>query len=386
MIDSSGQVTASYAYGDYGQPIGANPALLPTPAASPAGNAAVNPFGYDGAYTNPATGTEYLPARTYDPGQGRFLSLDAADQINRYQAFATNPINNTDPTGQWAFPQILTDAFAAALFLACGVLSGAASVPVLAAVLAGEETAATAITASVVFNAFSAATNIGAAATSATLAANDAAELTGNGFLSDDSKEKLNTANTILGTIATATGVGAGVADSFKEEATALTADASAGASASTASPPPNYLSQADADSLDAGIAQLQGQYSQLAAVTDQFGDLALAEGDLPEAATDPGAANSLAAPSAAPQGPDPAAPQVTAVQQQAGQDASLNPIVQPFAQADAVPANPANISPGNGGRSPSTGRRRQQPRPRHQPARRGCHHRHSERPGRQHR
>ena len=189
MIDGSGQVTASYAYGDYGQPIGANPALLPTPAASPAGNAAVNPFGYDGAYTNPATGTEYLPARTYDPGQGRFLSLDAADQINRYQAFATNPINNTDPTGQWAFPQILTDAFAAALFLACGVLSGAASVPVLAAVLAGEETAATAITASVVFNAFSAATNIGAAATSATLAANDAAELTGNGFLSDDSKK-----------------------------------------------------------------------------------------------------------------------------------------------------------------------------------------------------
>ncbi len=120
--------------------------------------------------------------------------------------------------------------------------------------MAGEETAATAITASVVFNAFSAATNIGAAATSATLAANDAAELTANGFLSDDSKEKLNTANTILGTIATATGVGAGVADSFKEEATALTADASAGTSASTTSPPPNYLSQADADSLDAGM------------------------------------------------------------------------------------------------------------------------------------
>ena len=110
MIDDTGQVTASYAYGDYGQPEGASPAPLPTPAAGPAGNAAVNPFTYDGAYTNPSTGTQYLPARSYDPGQGRFLSADAADQFNRYQAFDTNPIVNTDPTGQLSVPQSVSDA------------------------------------------------------------------------------------------------------------------------------------------------------------------------------------------------------------------------------------------------------------------------------------
>ena len=97
MIDASGAVTASYAYSDYGQPDGASPALLATPAADPAGNAAINPFTYDGAYTNPTTGTQYLPARTYDPDQGRFLTADAADQFNRYQAFDTNPITTLTP-------------------------------------------------------------------------------------------------------------------------------------------------------------------------------------------------------------------------------------------------------------------------------------------------
>ena len=133
MIDASGTVTASYAYGDYGQATGANTSLLPTPAPDPAGNAAVNPFGYDDAYTNPSTGTQYLPARSYDPAQGRFLSADAADQFNRYQAFDTNPIVNTDPTGQWAIPQILVDAFAALVFVATAVASAGAAVPVFAA-------------------------------------------------------------------------------------------------------------------------------------------------------------------------------------------------------------------------------------------------------------
>ena len=200
MIDASGAVTASYAYGDYGQPDGASPALLATPAADPAGNAAINPFTYDGAYTNPTTGTQYLPARTYDPDQGRFLTADAADQFNRYQAFDTNPIVDTDPTGQWALPQIVTDLFAALVFIATAVASAGAAIPVYAAVAAGEAIADAAITATVL-NTVAVATNLGAAATSATLTANDAAELTGHGFLSSDQVNGLNAATFTLGTI-----------------------------------------------------------------------------------------------------------------------------------------------------------------------------------------
>jgi RHS repeat-associated protein len=200
MIDASGAVTASYAYGDYGQPDGASPALLATPAADPAGNAAINPFTYDGAYTNPTTGTQYLPARTYDPDQGRFLTADAADQFNRYQAFDTNPIVDTDPTGQWALPQIVTDLFATLVFIATAVASAGAAIPVYAAVAAGEAIADAAITATVL-NTVAVATNLGAAATSATLTANDAAELTGHGFLSSDQVNGLNAATFTLGTI-----------------------------------------------------------------------------------------------------------------------------------------------------------------------------------------
>jgi len=200
MIDASGAVTASYAYGDYGQPDGASPALLATPAADPAGNAAVNPFTYDGAYTNPTTGTQYLPARTYDPDQGRFLTADAADQFNRYQAFDTNPIVDTDPTGQWALPQIVTDLFAALVFVATAIASAGAAIPVYAAVAAGEAITDAAITATVL-NTVAVATNVGAAATSATLTANDAAELTGHGFLSSDQVDELNAATFTLGTI-----------------------------------------------------------------------------------------------------------------------------------------------------------------------------------------
>jgi RHS repeat-associated protein len=351
MIDDSGQVTASYAYGDYGQPIGASPALLPTPAASPAGNAAVNPFGYDGAYTNPATGTQYLPARTYDPAQGRFLSLDAADQINRYQAFDTNPVNNTDPTGQWAFPQILTDVFAAALFIACGIVSVGAAAPVLAAVVAGEEAAATAITASVAFNAVSAVTNLAAGATSATLAVNDAAELDGYGFLSDTAKEDLTTATTVIGSVATAAGVGAGAADLLgdADEAAAggstATADQPATTTAASAAAPPaddevdifggnqdleDYFNYTYDNPGDPYLSSTQYAFEGASASEDlDLGQIA----EVPDTAGSP-----LKAPPVTPQSPGPAAPQLADVQQTAGQNANLNPVLQPFGQADAVP------------------------------------------------
>jgi RHS repeat-associated protein len=181
--------------------------LLPTPAAGPAANAAVNPFTYDGAYTDPGTGTQYLPARTYDPSQGRFLSQDAASQLNRYQAFDTNPSTDTDPTGQLAVPQIVTDVAAAVLFLIFGILSWGSLAPVF---VAAEISTAAAVGA--VLNGISAVANLAAAATTATLVANDAYELAGTGFLSDSQKEDLTNASFGLGLAAGLTGAAAGAA------------------------------------------------------------------------------------------------------------------------------------------------------------------------------
>ena len=219
MIDDHGQVTASYAYGDYGQPEGAGAAPLPAPAADPAGNAAVNPFTYDGAYTNPATGTQYLPDRSYDPGQGRFLSADAADQFNRYQAFGANPITNTDPTGQLSVPQSVSDGFTILLFIAFGILSlvtGGAGVAAIAAETA--EVTATAVV-SAALNLVSGVTNLAAAATATTSLVNGGEEAAGKGFLSSQQKQDLSTATFFLGNIAGATSVGASAAGFLGHEA-----------------------------------------------------------------------------------------------------------------------------------------------------------------------
>ncbi len=228
MIDDSGAVNASYAYGDYGLPAGTGPAPLPAPAADPAGNAAVNPFTYDGAYTNPSTGTQYLPDRSYAPGQGRFLSADAADQFNRYQAFGANPITNTDPTGQLSIPQSASDGFTIALFFLFGVLSlvtGGAGVAALAAETA-EVTASAVIAAAA--NLVSGVTNIGAAATATTLSVDQSLAQSGHGFLSDQQRNDLSTATFFLGNVAGLTGVAAGAADfaGSAAESAATTADA----------------------------------------------------------------------------------------------------------------------------------------------------------------
>jgi RHS repeat-associated protein len=210
MIDAAGQVTASYAYGDYGAPAGPSPTLLPVPAATPAGNAAVSPFGYDGAYTNPVTGTLYLPDRTYDPSQGRFLSADATSEINRYQAFDANPINNIDPTGQWAVRQDVADTLTAIMLAIAGIVTAIPLFPAAAAIAAAETVSGLAI-ASTATAAISAATSLGAAATSATLAADDFMAENGAGFLSADQRQNLGSWTFVLSSIGGFSGATAGI-------------------------------------------------------------------------------------------------------------------------------------------------------------------------------
>ncbi|HJX28489.1 MAG TPA: RHS repeat-associated core domain-containing protein [Thermoanaerobaculia bacterium] len=66
----------------------------------------VNPFGYRGQWTDSTTSLQYLRARHFSPGTGRFLTRDIADfdlndpvDLNRYTYAGANPINAYDPTG-----------------------------------------------------------------------------------------------------------------------------------------------------------------------------------------------------------------------------------------------------------------------------------------------
>ena len=59
--------------------------------------------------TDPTTGLLLLPARSYDPTQGRFTTRDTANVFNHYQAFSTNPIINVDPTGHFSLEDLLVD-------------------------------------------------------------------------------------------------------------------------------------------------------------------------------------------------------------------------------------------------------------------------------------
>jgi RHS repeat-associated protein len=144
LVDDTATVTATYAYTDYGAPARAD-------------GRPVNQGQYDGGRTNPytylgasprgaltdaATGLLAFTDRTYDPRQGRFTSPDPVDAHNLYQAFNTNPITYLDVSGQIATTDIIFEVlFAVAAIVAVVVTAGAAAAGV-AAIAAGEITAA----------------------------------------------------------------------------------------------------------------------------------------------------------------------------------------------------------------------------------------------------
>ena len=87
LLNDAGHVTASANYDPYGGPEGA---ALPSP------------FGYTGELTDPATGSQYLRARWYRPGQGTLLGVDPAlDSTGQAYSYANdNPANGADPSGR----------------------------------------------------------------------------------------------------------------------------------------------------------------------------------------------------------------------------------------------------------------------------------------------
>jgi RHS repeat-associated protein len=61
-----------------------------------------NPWGYAGGYTDP-TGLIQFGARYYDPSTARWTQVDpAAADSNLYGYAQDDPVNLTDPTGEWA--------------------------------------------------------------------------------------------------------------------------------------------------------------------------------------------------------------------------------------------------------------------------------------------
>nr|MDA8212791.1 RHS repeat-associated core domain-containing protein [Clostridia bacterium] len=96
-----------------------------------------NPITYSGYYYDEETGLYYLINRYYDPVDGRFLSRDAYQDIERVPAtinpyiYALNdPVNYTDPDGNFVFVPLLLGGAAVsewvitAVWVAAGIATG----------------------------------------------------------------------------------------------------------------------------------------------------------------------------------------------------------------------------------------------------------------------
>lgn len=75
-------------------------------------------FGFQGSWTDSATGLVDMQARTYDPNLGAFLSRDSftfpfggAETLNLYGYGNADPTNHTDPTGYLATPAPLVKLY-----------------------------------------------------------------------------------------------------------------------------------------------------------------------------------------------------------------------------------------------------------------------------------
>jgi len=92
--DAVGTITARFDYAPYGQSVASM-------------GAAPNGPGYTGHVNDPDTGLVYMQARYYDPGMGRFLSVDPVGMtpgnvfnFGRYAYANNNPSKFTDPDGR----------------------------------------------------------------------------------------------------------------------------------------------------------------------------------------------------------------------------------------------------------------------------------------------
>ncbi|MFF9105185.1 RHS repeat-associated core domain-containing protein [Streptomyces rubrogriseus] len=94
LVDDAGKRTHTYAYGPTGTPRGTTTEAAP------------QPYRYAGAYADP-TGLYKMGHRYYDPALGRFTQPDPSGQESNPYLYATgDPINNSDPTGLFSWPDV----------------------------------------------------------------------------------------------------------------------------------------------------------------------------------------------------------------------------------------------------------------------------------------
>jgi hypothetical protein len=165
--------------------------------------------------TDATTGLLLLPARSYDPAQGRFTSRDTANVFNHYQGFSTNPIVLVDLTGHFSLEDLLIDIGTAIVFAIAAVVTGGAALAAEAGIVAIVATAATAI-----------ASATGAVASAVKVADDVDDAVSGKHFLSKDQRSALGMVQAAAGIVATVTGIGAvvGAAGAVAEDAAQDTA------------------------------------------------------------------------------------------------------------------------------------------------------------------
>jgi len=99
LVNATGTQIATYTYDPYGN----------LTSSAPTGVGATNPYRYKAGYTDP-TGDTKLGARYYNPGLGAWTQQDPSGQNPGYNYASSDPINNTDPTGQ-SFWGLLTSSW-----------------------------------------------------------------------------------------------------------------------------------------------------------------------------------------------------------------------------------------------------------------------------------
>ena len=208
LVDSSGAVTNTYSYNDYGAPalLDGRPGTI-TGAAAGTSPGSTNPLQYSGAsakslYTDTILGTMMTPARFYDPNQSRFTARDVADVHNLYVGFDANPITKSDPSGQTPLVDTILDFFYALTFVIAAVVTAGAAVAAYGAVIAATEVTA-ALVVPVLAQGAATAANLAGAAVSATRFSDGVEKQQGGkGFLSDDQRTDLGDISTALGSVA----------------------------------------------------------------------------------------------------------------------------------------------------------------------------------------
>jgi RHS repeat-associated protein len=99
IVSSSGSLTASTSYDAWGN------------AQTAGGLTSYSPFGFAGGYTD-QTSLQYLENRFYDPSTDQFMSVDPDIATTNEPYLFTNddPLNMSDPTGQWPGESIVHKA------------------------------------------------------------------------------------------------------------------------------------------------------------------------------------------------------------------------------------------------------------------------------------